>query len=482
MKHLCNLLLFWLSAHIIVAQGFDCDSIGIAGPLNFVTELVPADTICNGESACIEITTENFNDIIGFQYTLVYDPEVIEIIGLSQMPGRLVGSISFNNSNDGYLATIWTNSNSTGQTILDGVSIYVICFTVIGEANNDVKFSIENNNNVYPSSEVNYLTEDGESCSSDSLLLNSSDHVSYKTCCPEFSITNVTSCEEAGILSFRNCGGSLPYQASLTDDQNIVLHTTTINSDEDVTIWDNIYQGEYTIELTDASNNTIKEIITISDNEATVLTTYYRDNDLDGYGHLVDRIGSCFQPDGYVINNEDCNDDDPSINPDAIEICDGIDNNCDSSTDEGFDPMIFYYDLDDDGYGDPDNTVITCETLSNITTDNTDCDDTNPDINPGAMEILGNGIDDNCDGRDNTTSTENDYNPSHSIFPNPAYSNIQIHGRAFSKAILYNTYGQSVIETAQTTIDISVLSRGLYLIHLYDDKRSLISTHRIIKL
>jgi hypothetical protein len=98
------------------------------------------------------------------------------------------------------------------------------------------------------------------------------------------------------------------------------------------------------------------------------------------------------------------------------------------------------------------------------------------------VEILGNGIDDNCDGRDNTTSTQNNANQRVIIFPNPTYSSVQIEGLSFSNAALYNTQGQLVIETSDPTIDMSRLSRGLYLIHFYDDKRSLINTHRIIKL
>jgi hypothetical protein len=47
-------------------------------------------------------------------------------------------------------------------------------------------------------------------------------------------------------------------------------------------------------------------------------------------------------------------------------------------------------DLDGDEYGDPGSTVCTYP--------ETDCDDSNPDVNPGVEEVCGNGIDDNCDG------------------------------------------------------------------------------------
>ncbi len=63
--------------------------------------------------------------------------------------------------------------------------------------------------------------------------------------------------------------------------------------------------------------------------------SYYVDADGDGYG-----AGTALETsiEGSVTNNTDCNDGDTAINPGATEILDGIDNDCDSSIDEGFPP------------------------------------------------------------------------------------------------------------------------------------------------
>lgn len=62
-------------------------------------------------------------------------------------------------------------------------------------------------------------------------------------------------------------------------------------------------------------------------------------------------------------------------------------------------PLSTYYaDVDGDGYGNRASTVHACSTPSGYVTDSTDCDDTNATVHPGAVEICGNGIDDNCNG------------------------------------------------------------------------------------
>lgn len=129
---------------------------------------------------------------------------------------------------------------------------------------------------------------------------------------------------------------------------------------------------------------------------------WYADNDNDTYGDPNDVLIDCFQPTGYVLDNTDCDDTDPDVNPGATEVCNGIDDDCDSLVDDD-DPSVsgqltWYADFDNDTYGDPNNSVLSCDEPAgaNFVLDNTDCDDTNPDVNPGATEIC-NGIDDDCD-------------------------------------------------------------------------------------
>jgi len=97
------------------------------------------------------------------------------------------------------------------------------------------------------------------------------------------------------------------------------------------------------------------------------------DDDCDGQllDEEVDGDG-----DGVLLCAGDCDDDDATAYPEAPELCDGVDNDCDDEIDE---------DVDEDADGDGYNA---CQG---------DCDDGDDGIHPGADEAC-NGVDDDCDG------------------------------------------------------------------------------------
>jgi len=98
--------------------------------------------------------------------------------------------------------------------------------------------------------------------------------------------------------------------------------------------------------------------------------------------------------DGYVAA-EDCDDGNAWVYPDAIELCDGVDNDCDDEIDEN--PPALYRDSDGDGFGDPSNeTEASCEWSSGYSPYGTDCDDSDADVYPGAGETCDD-LDNDCD-------------------------------------------------------------------------------------
>jgi hypothetical protein len=127
---------------------------------------------------------------------------------------------------------------------------------------------------------------------------------------------------------------------------------------------------------------------------------WYPDNDGDGYGSTDHAAQACTQPSGYSSDDSDCDDSDAAINPDAEEYCDGVDNDCDGDVDSGaVDATDFYADADGDGYGDAADSVWGCSAPSGFVADDQDCDDSDAEVNPGAIEVCS-GVDLDCDGVD----------------------------------------------------------------------------------
>ena len=152
----------------------------------------------------------------------------------------------------------------------------------------------------------------------------------------------------------------------------------TININNGVREWYVDFGDLNSLEYVCADTDQIDDIIEdVMDNPINVMVTdQCIEFPYDGYDNDCNpsTLDDDLDQDGFSLA-DDCDDNNASINPDAVEIPDnGIDENCD-----GYDAL----DVDGDGYYGSD-----------------DCDDTNASINPDGIEIPDNGIDENCDGYD----------------------------------------------------------------------------------
>ncbi|GGH43288.1 GEVED domain-containing protein [Mangrovimonas yunxiaonensis] len=146
-----------------------------------------------------------------------------------------------------------------------------------------------------------------------------------------------------------------------------------------------------------------------NDNDANigVPTTWYADADNDGYGDPSDTTEACQQPDGYVANNADiCIGFDDNLDADGDGVPDGCDD-CEDADEDGIcadtdcndndanigAPTTWYADADNDGYGDPSDTIEACEQPDGYVANNADIcigfDDN--------LDADGDGIPDGCD-------------------------------------------------------------------------------------
>ena len=142
---------------------------------------------------------------------------------------------------------------------------------------------------------------------------------------------------------------------------------------------------------------------------------YYR-SFVRGDGGMILPSGIAFKP----ASSKDCN---GNLLPDDCDIASGfsldansnnIPDECESIVDADNDGVnsdidcddnnpnvqfveTYYYDSDNDGFGDDNLSVTICTPPAGYVLDGGDCDDNNPDINPSAVEVC-NGLDDDCNG------------------------------------------------------------------------------------
>ena len=162
-------------------------------------------------------------------------------------------------------------------------------------------------------------------------------------------------------------------------------------------------------EVCDELDNDCDGLVDMEDPDIADAGSWSVDEDVDGFGSSALKADGCEQPEGTVGNATDCDDGDAEINPDAHEVCDGIDNDCDDEIDAEDDSLIdgaeYYPDLDEDGFGeDGAATVTLCELSAGYAEVDGDCDDADGEIWPGAPEVCGDGIDSDCDGQEGVPS------------------------------------------------------------------------------
>jgi len=125
---------------------------------------------------------------------------------------------------------------------------------------------------------------------------------------------------------------------------------------------------------------------------------HYEDADGDGFGNPYMPVWGCGEVPGTSTLPLDCQDWNASTYPQAPELCDGWNNDCDDEVDEGTSQLMWYEDSDGDGFGDVNAPVeLSCTPLSERVLVPGDCNDSEATMYPGAP-LLEDGMDNNCDG------------------------------------------------------------------------------------
>jgi hypothetical protein len=118
-----------------------------------------------------------------------------------------------------------------------------------------------------------------------------------------------------------------------------------------------------------------------------------------GLGHALAGCGPTdADADGFIAE-DDCDDQNPAVNPSVAEVCDNVDNDCDGLVDaDATDRTRWFADSDGDGFGDPTQSLLACESPVGAVANDSDCAPSDGGIYPGADESPGDRIDNDCDG------------------------------------------------------------------------------------
>jgi len=245
---------------------------------------------------------------------------------------------------------------------------------------------------------------------------------------------------------------------------------------------DNMSINPANVEICDNIDNDCNGLV----DDGLMINTYYLDMDGDGYGAAGSSLDTCAvtPPIGFVSDPTDCNDFDASINPLGSEICDNIDNDCNGSIDDGIPYFTFYKDVDEDGFGNANDSIIICRAIApaGYTHIKGDCNDQEAGIFPGNSEIADNDIDEDCSGVDLFEHVV--------IFPNPSQGNITIHYPLAGEiqAVIVGMDGRLMgdemitFEANRSYMDISRLPAGVYILRLLVGDRDEYFSTKIIKM
>ena len=140
---------------------------------------------------------------------------------------------------------------------------------------------------------------------------------------------------------------------------------------------------------------------------ATGEVTWYPDVDEDSYGTTIGETSACSAPTGFTSIAGDCDDTTPTVSPAETETCNAIDDDCDGETDEegATGEVTWYPDVDEDSYGTTIGETSACSAPTGFVSMAGDCDDSDHSSYPGGIEVMDDGIDQDCSGADLLSAT-----------------------------------------------------------------------------
>ena len=228
-----------------------------------------SSTIGNqGETACIDFTVDNFINVQTLQFSIHFDPTIVEPIcpptqfGLLGLMGN---NFNCNNIEEGFIRMVWVDPNSgldCGVTLDDGSEVFTICFDVIGQPGRttpvyvaDDQLDIEYSQIIDCDDIDNFLTFNEITSNRGEIEVSCGDLSVFADVCDS------APGQDNGSITFYGCGGTGPYNYDFNGGQA----TGTSDAIEDIVVTD-LSPGAYTIIVTDASGGMETIDVTVGQN------------------------------------------------------------------------------------------------------------------------------------------------------------------------------------------------------------------------
>ena len=114
----------------------------------------------NSDLVMLEMRTENFTDVVAFQYSFHWNKDVLEFVSLGDfnLPFYNENDFGLQDIQDGYLTTAWVDEEVKGITTTEGTHIFSIYFKKLSNSS-DYQFSMENSPIIIEVTDINLMPQ-----------------------------------------------------------------------------------------------------------------------------------------------------------------------------------------------------------------------------------------------------------------------------------------------------------------------------------
>jgi gliding motility-associated-like protein len=115
----------------------------VSPPIEGFTLILADATANQGDNVCLPVTVNDFDNILGMQFSINYDATALTFTGTQNFNPALVGftSASGGNPTPGNLTFTWNDPFAAGVTLPNGATIFEVCFDVLTNESTTVVFS-----------------------------------------------------------------------------------------------------------------------------------------------------------------------------------------------------------------------------------------------------------------------------------------------------------------------------------------------------